>query len=120
MGEGLTKTGDSLLQPALLLAHHCLSQDHHLLKIAEKLAIPHHIRHAYEYPLINLAAARPAARATQGRQPQAFSQPSRPSSLRQPARPSSLSSGPSQPARQTRFFNLYTQGSRPQFNRRQS
>ncbi|GFQ85603.1 hypothetical protein TNCT_473441 [Trichonephila clavata] len=125
--------------PILFLACVCVAQEHHHLKIAEKLAIPHHIRHAYEYPQLNLGAAvRPAVNSNSGfqRQPSSFSQPdpfnqpSAPSSFGgQPPAPSSFGgqplgfrSGSSQPVRQTRFFNLYTQSNRPEFglSRRQS
>ncbi|GBO15943.1 hypothetical protein AVEN_130014-1 [Araneus ventricosus] len=107
-----------------------MAQEHHHLKIAEKLAIPHHIRHAYDYPQLNLGAqpARPAVNQGAGfrspgfSQPDPFNQPqTAPTSFsRQPLSP--VSSGPSQPVRQTRFFNLYTPGSRPDFtlSRRES
>ncbi|GIY11819.1 uncharacterized protein CEXT_4051 [Caerostris extrusa] len=122
------------LLPTLLLVHLCTAQEHHDLKIAEKLAIPHHIRHNYEYPQINLGAAGPAANANPGFQRQAFSQPdpfNQPpplllsvasQTLSTSHHHPSFSSGPSQPARQTRFFNMYTQSNRPEFglSRRQS
>ncbi|KAG8197823.1 hypothetical protein JTE90_020101 [Oedothorax gibbosus] len=107
-------------------------QDHHHLKMAEKLAIPHHIRHAYDYPYINLQRpSAPAAPAQPERPLRGFSQPdpmqfSRPEVsefVRQPAAPSSFARQQgSQPVRQTRFFNLYTPGSGPNFSleRRQS
>ncbi|CAL1300351.1 unnamed protein product [Larinioides sclopetarius] len=116
-----------LLLSALFLACVCLAQEHHHLKIAEKLAIPHHIRHAYDYPQLSFGAqpARPAANQGAGfrspgfSQPDPFNQPQTATTSfgRQPA--SSVSSGP---VRQTRFFNLYTPGSRPDFtlSRRQS
>lgn len=135
-----------IFQSLFLLAALVSCQEHHHLKIAEKLAIPHHIRHAYDYPQINLQ--RPAAPA-QVQQPQrAFSQPDfmrqpevssfmrQPevsSFMRQPEvgsfmrQPESFGRQPevrpgSQPVRQTRFFNLYTPGSGPNFSleRRQS
>ncbi|GFS71241.1 hypothetical protein NPIL_526791 [Nephila pilipes] len=84
-----------LLLPVLFFAYMCVAQEHHHLKIAEKLAIPHHIRHAYEYPQLNLGQAlRPAANRNPGfqRQPSGFSQPD---PFNQPSAPSSFGSQPS-------------------------
>lgn len=109
------------------------------LKIAEKGAIHHHIRHGYDYPYINIAqmmnrrgiAVRPAV----GQQPSAFGiAPQQNLGFRQPAQalppppsrgfqgqPFDQNRGFSNNPRQTRFFNLGVPRSSPfGFERRSS
>lgn len=108
------------------------------LKIAEKIAIPHHIRHGYDYPYINIAQMMNrrglSVRQGLGQQPSPFGiAPQQNQGFRQPApalpppsrgfqsQPFDQSRGFSNTPRQTRFFNLGVPRSSPfGFERRSS
>lgn len=113
-----------------------LAWDPHL-KIAEKIAIPHHIRHGYDYPYINFAQMnrQVGQNLRQGFSQPAFEPQRQTQTFRQPAafgQPSGFTSQPfdqgRNPVRQTRFFQMFNQsprgfgapGSGPSFSRRLS